>query len=249
MNNHFEYWYFTCGIDESWCDRVVDLGLKEIDRLKKENISTNATTGDLNLTKKENDKRVPLNDKTFGEEITNKYDETYIRDSEVSWLTDQFIYDKVFPMVKEANKKAGWNYDFDYAESCQFTKYGLNQFYGWHTDGNSDHIAAYSKDKDRNKKLYNLETTPFTEYDDFDNKVRKLSVTINLSTENSYEGGNLKFDLGPHHLKKERYLECTQIRPRGSMIVFPSFSYHQVTPVTKGTRYSLVIWFLGRPFR
>ena len=73
-------------------------------------------------------------------------------------------------------------------------------------------------------------------------------MTINLSEPGSYEGGNLKFDYGPH-IKGERYHECTEIRPKGSVIVFPSYLYHQVTPVTKGTRYSLVMWSLGHPFR
>ena len=41
----------------------------------------------------------------------------------------------------------------------------------------------------------------------------------------------------------------TEIRPRGSIIVFPSFVWHRVTPVTKGTRYSLVVWSLGYPFK
>jgi PKHD-type hydroxylase len=79
------------------------------------------------------------------------------------------------------------------------------------------------------------------------NKIRKLSVTINLNEPNDYEGGNLKFDFGPH--ASERYHECVEIRPRGSIIVFPSHIYHQVTPVTKGTRYSLVLWCLGYPFK
>ena len=42
---------------------------------------------------------------------------------------------------------------------------------------------------------------------------------------------------------------CTEIRPQGSVIVFPSFVWHRVTPVTKGTRYSLVLWTCGQPFR
>ena len=42
---------------------------------------------------------------------------------------------------------------------------------------------------------------------------------------------------------------CEEIRPKGSIIVFPSFLYHQVTPITKGTRYSLVMWVLGRPWQ
>jgi predicted 2-oxoglutarate/Fe(II)-dependent dioxygenase YbiX len=78
-------------------------------------------------------------------------------------------------------------------------------------------------------------------------KIRKLSVTISLSDPATYEGGNLKFDLGPH--REDRYHECAEIRPRGSIIVFPSHVYHQVTPVTKGTRYSLVAWNLGYPFK
>ena len=73
------------------------------------------------------------------------------------------IDDLVFPKIYEANEKAGWNYEVDWAEACQFTKYGLNQFYGWHTDGSGDHMASYSTDKDRNKKLYNIEKTPFTD--------------------------------------------------------------------------------------
>ena len=36
---------------------------------------------------------------------------------------------------------------------------------------------------------------------------------------------------------------------KGSIIVFPSFVWHRVKPVTKGTRYSLVIWNLGYPFK
>jgi PKHD-type hydroxylase len=47
----------------------------------------------------------------------------------------------------------------------------------------------------------------------------------------------------------KRYHTCTEIRPRGSIIVFPSFIHHLVTPVTEGTRYSLVIWNLGKMFR
>ncbi len=79
-------------------------------------------------------------------------------------------------------------------------------------------------------------------------KIRKLSVTINLNQPGEYEGGNLKFDFGPHSQGK-RFHEVTEIRPQGSIIVFPSWTYHQVTPVTKGTRYSLVLWSLGLPFK
>jgi len=78
-------------------------------------------------------------------------------------------------------------------------------------------------------------------------KVRKLSVTINLTNSENYEGGDLKFDLGPHN-KDGRYKVSNEARERGSIVVFPSHVVHQVTPVTKGTRYSLVIWNVGWPF-
>ena len=51
--------------------------------------------------------------------------------------------------------------------------------------------------------------------------------------------------------KKEevgRYKVCEEIKPQGSMIVFPSFLHHCVAPVTSGTRYSLVIWCCGKPY-
>ena len=40
-----------------------------------------------------------------------------------------------------------------------------------------------------------------------------------------------------------------ELRNRGTIIVFPSFLEHQVTPVTKGTRYSLVQWYSGPDWR
>jgi PKHD-type hydroxylase len=79
-------------------------------------------------------------------------------------------------------------------------------------------------------------------------KVRKLSLTLNLNSPGDYEGGNLKFDYG-FHSDGEQFHECEEIRPQGSVIIFPSFLDHCVTPVTAGTRYSLVLWSLGQPFK
>jgi hypothetical protein len=45
-------------------------------------------------------------------------------------------------------------------------------------------------------------------------KIRKLSMTINLNQPGEYDGGNLKFDFGPHAQGK-RFHECTEIRPQG----------------------------------
>ena len=78
-------------------------------------------------------------------------------------------------------------------------------------------------------------------------KTRKIRVTISLNDYREYSGGKLRFDLGPH--RPDRYHTCNEIKQKGSVVVFPSHIHHQVTPVTKGTRYSLVCWNLGAPFR
>ena len=165
-------------------------------------------------------------------------------------MNDQWLYDRIYPYIHQANDKAGWKYEFDVSESFQFTKYGVNQFYGWHADGNSCHLGKYKRaipgvTQEIQKSMF---YRGYSDNPNMVNKIRKLSLTINLNMPGEYEGGNLKFDFGPHATGK-RYHECTEIRPQGSIIIFPSYIYHQVTPVTKGTRYSLVLWTLGQPFK
>jgi PKHD-type hydroxylase len=38
-------------------------------------------------------------------------------------------------------------------------------------------------------------------------------------------------------------------REKGTVIMFPSYLLHRVTPVTKGVRKSLVLWVGGTTFR
>jgi PKHD-type hydroxylase len=71
--------------------------------------------------------------------------------------------------------------------------------------------------------------------------VRKLSISLQLSDPADYEGGELEIKLG----KDEQSIE----RTRGMITLFPSFMLHRVTPVTEGTRYSLVAWVSGPPFK
>ena len=49
--------------------------------------------------------------------------------------------------------------------------------------------------------------------------------------------------------KKRNVHKCTEILPKGSLVVFPSHVWHRVCPVKKGSRYSLVIWNLGWPLK
>ena len=54
----------------------------------------------------------------------------------------------------------------------------------------------------------------------------------------------------PHTRDELKHLrQAKEILPKGSIIVFPSFVWHRVKPVKKGTRYSLVTWNLGYPFK
>ena len=84
-------------------------------------------------------------------------------------------------------------------------------------------------------------------------KIRKLSMTCQLTDGSEYDGGELEFDFRQYeppmrdesiHLKQAK-----EILAKGSIIVFPSFVWHRVKPVTKGVRYSLVMWNLGYPFK
>ncbi|NBP15838.1 2OG-Fe(II) oxygenase [bacterium] len=70
---------------------------------------------------------------------------------------------------------------------------------------------------------------------------RKLSFSLQLSDPNDYKGG----DLVLHYQEKPIVLP----KERGTCLFFPSYTLHQVTPVTKGTRYSLVGWVMGPRFK
>lgn len=79
------------------------------------------------------------------------------------------------------------------------------------------------------------------EYDSNSNSThRKLTASVILSAEEDYEGGDLTLNVNEEVIVKEK--------EQGTMIAFPSYRLHKVTPVTKGTRYSLVVWALGPSF-
>ena len=63
---------------------------------------------------------------------------------------------------------------------------------------------------------------------------RLVSATIQLSDPSDYWGGGLKIDLGSKIFKAPKR--------QGTITIFPSGLRHKVTPILKGTRYSLVLW-------
>ena len=71
--------------------------------------------------------------------------------------------------------------------------------------------------------------------------IRKLSFTIQLSDENDYEGGELIFYLDEEEKKAPK--------SKGTIVFFESDLLHEVTPVTKGIRHSLVSWVQGPNLR
>ena len=75
----------------------------------------------------------------------------------------------------------------------------------------------------------------------YNGTVRKLSFVLQLSDPKDYEGGELQIHIGdtPNVMKKQQ----------GTVVVFPSPTLHQVTPITEGRRYSLVGWITGKPFK
>ena len=209
MNLSNYYWYFKSALTPRFCDDVIQYGLSQAEVMAR-----TGGYGDKELSKEEI------------KDLKRK------RNSDLVWLNDTWIYKEIHPYVREANHKAGWNFDWERSESCQFTKYKLNQYYDWHCD---------SWDK------------PYDKEGPDKGKIRKLSMTCQLTDGSEYKGGELEFDFRNYDpYAREEHKHCkkaVEILPKGSIIVFPSFVWHRVKPVTQGTRYSLVVWHLGYPFK
>ena len=212
MNLQNYYYYFQSALTPRFCDELIKYGTAQQEQLALTGGQTNKINEGKNLSDED------LKD------LKKK------RDSNIVWLNDRWIYKEIQPFIHQANRLANWNFEWSFSESCQFTKYKLNQFYDWHCD--SWEGAYANKDNP-----------------DTFGKIRKLSVTCSLSAPEDYEGGELEFDFRNTDPDKPAIRKCAEIKPRGSIVVFPSHVWHRVKAVTKGTRYSLVVWNIGYPFR
>lgn len=136
-----------------------------------------------------------------------------VRDSHLHWidLSDdtRWIYERLEKYVLEANNVFKLDL-WGFSEKIQLTKYGVNQHYDWHKDSGK-----------------------------YKSSVRKLSIVVNLTDPNDYDGGMLEF------FGREN---ANMAKDQGAMVIFPSYLYHRVESVTSGTRYSLVMWVSGRPY-
>jgi PKHD-type hydroxylase len=74
---------------------------------------------------------------------------------------------------------------------------------------------------------------------------RRISITVQLSDPEEYEGGTLQMFRGGNI--EGPYIEAE--KNAGCVFIFPSYMMHRVTPVTKGTRKSFVLWLGGGHYR
>ena len=142
--------------------------------------------------------------------------DTETRTSHISWIPfskTPEMYKDIEKVMKTTN---GNHFGFDgmqITEMAQYTEYPEGGFYDWHVDND-----------------VSFQHEP---------PVRKISMTLLLSPENEFEGGDLEL------MKEGKPAKLKQ----GHAIFFASFIRHRVTPVIKGNRKSLVMWFGGTPLR
>lgn len=149
-------------------------------------------------------------------EVGGVRNDNSFRASSISWIpqteSNVKLYKSIGDFVKSVNDQL---YKFDisgFTEPIQFSEYPKGAgYYDWHMD-----------------------TGPNTGN-------RKLSVVIQLSSPDEYEGGDFEVMNSKN----------VQVAPKdkGTAIIFPSYILHRVTPVTKGVRKSLAVWISGPRFK
>jgi len=166
---------------------------------------------------------------TSGSQKQSEEDREATRKSKVSWLSTNWMGKLLWEYIIEANQKAGWNYQIQRFEPLQYTIYEApGSHYEWHVDHTRPYIDG------PNQGL-----------------LRKLSVSVQLSEPDSYEGGEFEqmyISQTTDGIIEKKVDTLTEVSSRGSILVFPGFVWHRVLPVTKGTRRSLVGWVVGEPF-
>ena len=140
-----------------------------------------------------------------------------IRESEIKWIHSDdksfWVYEKLGQYIQQANNKL-WKFNLQsIVDSIQYTVYYEGGgHYDWHVDIGPGSINH-----------------------------RKVSLTIQLSDPDEYEGGDLEIWTGGDFKTIERKQGCA--------ILFPSFLMHRITPITKGIRRSLVLWAGGDSYK
>ena len=145
-----------------------------------------------------------------------------LRSSSVKWIPQTnnwwWLYETLAGYATQANN-ALWNFDLhQIPEQIQYTEYYATQkgHYDWHADIGPGLLSK-----------------------------RKISITVQLSEPDEYEGGDMElFKGGSMNGPFEK-----APRKEGCVFIFPSFMMHRVSPVTKGTRKSFVLWLGGTHYK
>tara|TARA_R100000656_G_scaffold10855_1_gene11695 strand:+ start:1423 stop:2025 length:603 start_codon:yes stop_codon:yes gene_type:complete len=174
-----------------------------------------------------------LSDKSFKEGLILDKDGNPVldkkaRNNKVVFADGQFLRDVFTPYIDKANSSSGWNYYIDWLEDVQVSKYGVNEHYGWHHDA-----MHYTKGVGHEK---------------YEGRERKLTAVTLISDD--FSGG--EFELS-HQIIGDNNDIKIEVLPvdlsLGDILVFPSFVWHRVKPVTSGIRHSMQVWCLGPPFK
>ncbi len=134
----------------------------------------------------------------------------------ISWIPFKEMPEMYRDIEKTMLQANNNHFGFDgmrLTEPAQFTHYPTGGFYQWHMD--NDVVGKHQP------------------------PIRKISMTLLLSPENEFEGGELEF------MSKGKTAKLKQ----GQAIFFASWLQHRVKPVTRGERKSLVMWFGGPSFK
>lgn len=154
---------------------------------------------------------------TVGFDGSSRSDTDY-RSSVIRWLDPHREKDIVQRLMQfvEASNRTNFGVDIVAPYEVQFTEY--------HGDGNGKY--------DWHHDVWLESPRPFD---------RKLSVVVQLSPPEDYEGGTFEF----YQVQQPG----AAFAARGSLLIFPSFLQHRVLPVTAGLRRSLVTWVEGPRWR
>ena len=110
MQTQLDFWLWNSIISKTDCQKIIDRGLEQLDILQKEGFDSNATTfGDNHKTGTRSISQKDLTQQQLSENNINEKD-VYIRDSRIAWLSDQWIYDLIWPWVYKSNNRSGWHY-------------------------------------------------------------------------------------------------------------------------------------------
>tara|TARA_R110000851_G_scaffold110632_4_gene233524 strand:- start:26045 stop:26605 length:561 start_codon:yes stop_codon:yes gene_type:complete len=144
---------------------------------------------------------------------SGKGEEDEVRKTQVRWMQPHAfpeVHDIIGSFAHEANKHFGL--ELTHLPYIQFTEYkDVGHFYGDHHDVDWDRADGFH---------------------------RKISITVQLSDPEDYEGGEFKF-------MTTESPDPEAVKSRGTVIAFISYYDHAVTPITSGDRTSLVGWYEG----